>query len=180
MADSNSKPEGNQALFDTLDALDLQDEILKRTAQVNAICRLAGTADVEAIGNVMHTAMWGVECLLKETNDLVGRLEKLAISAGAHETPQQISSPPAPAARLAPAVDSKAAGVDLDALGSDLSEIASAAFAIRKVTMDDSTSEDTVEIQALAEKAGYMADLWLSRLGKGLVVGDTFEDWNHA
>ena len=78
MAGNDCKPEGNQALF-------LQDEILKRTAQVNAICRLAGNADAGAIGKVMNNAMWGVECLLKEANELVGQLGKLAVSEGAHE-----------------------------------------------------------------------------------------------
>ena len=76
-------PEGDTAIV-------LADGILQRTAQIHAICRLAANADEGSIGKVLENAMWGVECLLDETKELVTRLANLAL-----EKPPQPDDQPA-------------------------------------------------------------------------------------
>lgn len=165
MAKADSKPKGNQALF-------LQDEILKRTAHIHAICRLAGEASAESAGKVLSNAMWSVECLLTETKDLVGQLGEMASGKAPAGVPVVVER--------SSALDGKDVDVDYEALGRDLNEIACTAIAIKRVTVNDSGSDDSTAIQALAEKAGYLADCWLPRLDRTLVVGDKFEDWMSA
>lgn len=107
-SNSTSEPEGAVVLR-------LQDEILKRTAQIHAICRLAGEARGESIGKVLQNAMWGVECLLDETEELINRLGELAgekPSQPALKASSLVSAVPLAKSELS-AVDGHAAGKKL-------------------------------------------------------------------